>query len=320
MFVSVLMPVHGGAPFLKEAISSVQSQDFGSWELLLVLDRPSNELTALANIFVKDESRIKVLVSPGSGIVDALNFGISIASGGLIARIDSDDVMEPNRLSKQVELLMQSPRIAVIGTQMTFIDSNGLVIGKTSYPITPSDIRKHLRYQNCIGHPSIMYRKKNVVEVGGYRKALTGVEDYDLWLRLSKSFEIQNLDQALTRYRISPSQYSKTFGSKYTILEEAARLDAIVNFIDDIPQNDQSIDLLQSKISRTRRRNIYRKPLKIIYNYQGYFVSRIIRIISSKEVKLLKVIKCIPFAVCLVFIAPNSIRGLIRQKMKGRNS
>jgi len=164
-----------------------------------------------------------------------------------------------------------------------------------------------------------MYRKKKVIEVGGYRKALTGVEDYDLWLRLIRNFKIENLDQPLTKYRISPDQYSKTFGDKYTILEEAARLDSIINFIDDMPTDNLTIDLLGSETSKTRRKYILVKPLKIISNYQGYFVSRIIRIIGSKRSKFSKFLRCLPFAAGLIFVAPSSIIGLIKKKLKGQN-
>lgn len=313
------MPVHGLAPHLIESITSVIEQELTSWELILVLDRPSQELLELADQIVNKDNRIKRIVSPGAGIVDALNFGLNFASAELIARLDSDDLMEPARLSIQANYFLGSPELACVGSQMSFINEDGTYIGSTSYPVKSSEIRKHLRYQNCIGHPSVMYRKKKVIEVGGYRKALTGVEDYDLWLRLIRNFKIENLDQPLTKYRVSPGQYSKTFGDKYTILEEAARLDSIINFIDDMPADKLTIDLLGSETYKTRRKHIFLNPLKIISNYQGYFVSRIIRIISSKRSKLSKFLKCLPFAAGLIVVAPSSIIGLIKQKLKGRN-
>ena len=318
MLVSILMPVHGLAPYLEESIASILNQELSTWELILVLDRPTEKLIELTDQIVKKDNRIKRVLSPGTGIVDALNFGLNFASAELIARLDSDDLMEPERLSIQTKHFSRLPQLACVGSQMSFIDVNGNFFGATFYPLKPSQIKKHLRYQNCIGHPSVMYRKKNVLEIGGYRKALTGVEDYDLWLRLGRDSVIENLDQKLTRYRVSPGQYSKTFGNRYTILEEAARLDLVINFIDRIPADCQTIDLLESEISRIRRRNLLLNPVKIILNYQGYFVSRLIRILSSEDIKFLKFLKCIPFAVCLFFIAPNSIMGLIREKLKGR--
>jgi glycosyltransferase involved in cell wall biosynthesis len=313
------MPIHGSVPHLDESIASVINQELTSWELIIALDRPTAQLVERVDRIIDKDNRIKKIISPGSGIVDALNFGLNFANAELVARLDSDDIMEPDRLSIQASYFSGSPKLVCVGSQMTFIDDTGNFTGTTSYPINSVDIQKYLRYQNCIGHPSVMYRKKIVMEVGSYRAALTGVEDYDLWLRLSRNFQIENLDQALTRYRISPGQYSKTFGDKHTILEEAARLDSIINFIDDIPKDHQTIDFLESEISRIRKKYIFLNPLKIISSYQGYFVSRIIRIIGSKESKFLKFLKCIPYTAGLIFINPNPILKLIKKKLKRRN-
>lgn len=312
------MPVHGLAPYLEESIASILSQEMSTWELIIVLDRPTPNLIRITDQIATSDNRIQKVVSTGSGIVDALNFGLKLASADLIARLDSDDLMEPDRLSIQASYFLRSPQLACLGTQMSFIDVDGNFFGTTNYPVKNTEIQKHLRYQNCIGHPSVMYRKKDVVKIGGYRKALTGVEDYDLWLRLSKNYQIENLDQRLTRYRVSPSQYSKTFGNNYTVLEDAARLDSIINFIDTTPVDHQTIGFMKSEISRIRKSNFLLNPIKIISSYQGFFVSRIIRIIGSSDVKFLKFLKCLPFGVSLFLIAPNSILGLIRQKLRGR--
>ena len=310
------MPVHGSAPYLEESIASILNQNLSDWELIIVLDRPTPNLIRITEQIALGDNRIQNVVSTGSGIVDALNFGLKLANADLIARLDSDDLMEPERLSIQASHFLRSPQLACLGTQMSFIDVAGNFFGSTNYPVKHTEIQKHLRYQNCIGHPSVMYRKKDIVKIGGYRKALTGVEDYDLWLRLSKNYQIENLDQRLTRYRVSPSQYSKTFGNNYTVLEESARLDSIINFIDTTPVDHQTIAFMKSEISRIRKSNFLLNPIKIICSYQGFFVSRIIRIIGSKDVKFLKFLKCLPFGVSLLFIAPNSILGLIRRKLK----
>lgn len=312
------MPVHGSAPYLEESIASILNQDLSDWELIIVLDRPTPNLIRITDQIAISDNRIQNVVSTGSGIVDALNFGLKLANADLIARLDSDDLMEPGRLSIQASCFLGSPQLACLGTQMSFIDEAGNFFGSTNYPVKHTEIQKRLRYQNCIGHPSVMYRKKDIIKIGGYRKALTGVEDYDLWLRLSKNYQIENLDQRLTRYRVSPSQYSKTFGNNYTVLEESARLDSIINFIDSTPIDHQTIEFMKSEISRIRKSHFLLNPIMIISSYQGFFVSRIIRIIGSRDVKFLKLLKCLPFGVPLFLIAPNSILGLIRQKMKRR--
>ena len=255
MKLSVLMPVHGDAPFLEEAVLSIVRQEHEDWELLMVLDRPDSNLEAKAEDLSNSDARIRSVISPGMGIVDALNFGVLNANGDLIARLDSDDLMEPSRLKKQASVFSEDNSIGCVGTQMLLIDQSGRELGKTAYPCDSTEIGRTLEYQNCVGHPSVMFRKNSVISVGGYRKTLSGVEDYDLWVRMSKKSKIINLRQCLTRYRTSPGQYSKTFGNSYSILEDAVRVDSIFNFL---PGEDGSIEqpeTLRLKIRQVRREN-----------------------------------------------------------------
>jgi len=316
MQVSVLMPIHGQPPYLEDAVASVINQELQSWELILVLDRPTPNLHATVDKLIDRDSRIRKIESSGSGIVDALNIGLQSANSELIARIDSDDLMEPNRLSLQRDFLLKSPKVACVGSQMIFINSEEEILGISNYPLSFSKIQSHLLYQNCMGHPAVMLRKKEVLDAGGYRKFLTGVEDYDLWLRLSKAFQLSNIDLPLTRYRISPNQYSKSFGEDYTILEEAARIDFFFGLINEQPTETVNPKVLKQQIFSARRRAIGKNPLVVLISYQGYFVSRIIRVIGSDKQKTRKFLFSLPFALGLIFIAPNSIMNLLRQKFR----
>jgi glycosyltransferase involved in cell wall biosynthesis len=315
MSVTVLIPVHGEAPYLQDAVESVINQDHDQWELLLVLDRPDKTLSTISEELGRRDERIKSIVSPGSGIVDALNFGLANAKFDLIARLDSDDLMMPARLTNQVLTISKSEQIACVGSQMSYIDEAGRTLGCSSYPLSHQKIKRHLLYQNCLGHPSVMFRKKAVISLGGYRKILTGVEDYDLWLRLSRKFILTNSELQLTRYRISNNQYSKTFGDTYTILEEAARLDFQFGFINHntVPNIE---DYLRQGIKSTRKKHFFSEPLKIIRSYQGLLVSQIVRILGSKRSKTMKLIRIAPYAIILSLVAPQTIIDLIKRKLR----
>ena len=317
MEVSVLMPIHGEPPHLEAAVKSVVEQDFEFWELILVLDRPTKGLHEMVDELVEKDNRIRKINSPGSGIVDALNTGLFFARAELIARLDSDDLMEPNRLSTQRNVLLQFPNLACVGSQMTYIDVVQNTLGVTRYPTHFEKIRRRLLYQNCIGHPAVMYRKQMVMEIGAYRKMLTGVEDYDLWLRLSKKFELVNIDLPLTKYRISPTQYSKTFGTKYTVLEDAARVDFLFGFIDHSSASSMYPQNLNSQIRSVRIKALIKHPIKVITSFQGFFVSRIIRIVGTDANKIEKLIRVLPFAMALFLISPNTIKDIVHQKISG---
>ena len=308
------MPVHGDTPFLEEAVLSIVRQEHEDWELLMVLDRPDSNLDAKAKALSDSDARIRSMISPGEGIVDALNFGVLNANGDLIARLDSDDMMEPSRLKKQSAIFFKDKSLGCVGTQMLLIDQSGREIGKTTYPCDSGEIGRTLEYQNCVGHPSVMYRKNFVLSVGGYRKTLSGVEDYDLWIRMSKKSKIINLRECLTRYRTSPGQYSKTFGNSYSILEDAVRVDSIFNFL---PREDGSVEQLETlrlKIRQVRRQNFLMHPLKVFATLKGLLVSKLMRVASTSARKCLKFIQVVPTVVLLFMISPRTVIHLTRRR------
>lgn len=224
--LSLLMPVHGSAPFLTAAIESVYTSRDVKIEFILVLDRCIN-----LNFWKVVQSsppniEIKIMHSTSAGIVPALNLGIATAKYELVARLDSDDLVTPDRFLKQIEYLDKFQEVLCVGTQLTFIDEAGDEFGYTRYPTQHKDILKRMRYQNCIGHPSVMFRKSPVQRVGGYREFLTGSEDYDLWLRLGEIGGVANLSQELTKYRKSRFQFTNLLKSTQPLTDSACRISA----------------------------------------------------------------------------------------------
>jgi glycosyltransferase involved in cell wall biosynthesis len=318
MLVSVVMPVHGSAPFFEEAVESVRNQDFPDWELLLILDRPDDELQMRARKLSDIDSRVKVLESTGVGIVDALNFGLKKAMGELIARIDSDDKMKPNRLGIQTQFLKDNEEISCVGSQMIMIDVDDVVIGKTDYPRHHSEIQRHLMFQNCIGHPAVMYRKTEVMEIGGYRNALSGAEDYDLWFRLAKNSRIHNQEYSLTEYRVSDGQYSKTFGKRHTLLEDALRLDALFNFLEPFSNESINDTDLRRLLIRARMSNISRHPVLVMRSLEGLIVSSLLRNASRGKGKIVRLISSTPWIVLLFMLFPITFKSFLIKKLQLR--
>src|ERR1019366_6257835 len=102
--VSVLMPIHDGERFLREAVDSLQRQTLDSWELIAVLDRCADATRSILEGF--GDSRIRVLDGPQpGGISRSLNFGLAQCRAPLVARLDADDVCEPERLAMQQVVL-----------------------------------------------------------------------------------------------------------------------------------------------------------------------------------------------------------------------
>lgn len=219
--VSVIIPVHGDAPHLVSTIQSIQKQNFKEFEALIILDRASKEIEKYARDLTLNSENFKVLVSKLPGISHALNLGIKESSGELIARIDADDLMRKNRLKLQKAFLESHPDVVCVGSQVTKIDVDGVVIGKSSYPVSTKQITTTLLFRNCLAHPSVMYRRPSILEAGGYRPEFDGVEDYDLWLRLSRTGQIRNMNTELTSYRVWEKQVTRTMND--LVAEKANR-------------------------------------------------------------------------------------------------
>jgi glycosyltransferase involved in cell wall biosynthesis len=208
--VSVILPVRDGGAYLADAVASILGQSFANLELLLIDDGSRDgAVAALAPLAARDP-RLRLLENPGAGLVAALNYGLGQACAALVARMDADDVALPDRLARQVAFLDASPKVALVGAQVAFIDAAGAPTGERShFPTAPEAVAAALATRGCvIRRPTIVARKAALVAAGGYRLACERAEDYDLWLRLSERTRLANLPDALRAYRVHGGQTS----------------------------------------------------------------------------------------------------------------
>jgi len=217
--VSVVMPLRNAQQYLREAIDSVLQQNFKNFELLLIDDFSQDDSWAICQSYSAADGRVRLLRNEAAGIIGALNFGIAHARGELIARMDADDICEPQRFALQVQELQRTPAIAVLGSAASLVNHRGDVVGELSYATAPSEIYHELLHRSCIIHPSAMMRTDAVRQAGGYRNAFLRCEDYDLWLRIAEPTNIANLKEPLLRYRLHEEQVTWA-GIEQRILSE----------------------------------------------------------------------------------------------------
>jgi hypothetical protein len=204
------LPVRDGGAYLADSVNSILGQTFVDLELLAVDDGSRDGAFVALTPLAASDPRLRLLKNPGSGLVDALNFGLAQAKAALVARMDADDVALPERLARQVAFLDATPDVALVGAQVANIDAVGAPTGERShFPTTPEDVAAALTTRGCvIRHPTIVARKAALVAAGGYRAPCERAEDYDLWLRLSESARLANLPEVLLNYRIHDGQTS----------------------------------------------------------------------------------------------------------------
>ena len=209
--VCVLMPVHVGTPaaHLALALSSIGAQTVAPGCVLLVQD---GELEAdHEDVISAASARMPALrvVRPGAvGLVGALTAGLACTDATWIARMDADDVAEPQRLERQLGVTCE--HVDVIGSAMVEFDVDPERLGPVrSMPQTHGDIVAALRRVNPVNHPTVMMRRSVIDAVGGYAP-LSGMEDYLLWARLAAAgARFHNLPEPLVRYRVDHESYQR---------------------------------------------------------------------------------------------------------------
>jgi glycosyltransferase involved in cell wall biosynthesis len=181
--VTVLLAVHNGGAYLREAVDSVLAQTFGDFELLIVDDASTDD--ALESL--PADPRIRVLRNDRNlGQIASLNRGLQSALGTYVARLDHDDVCLPQRLGRQVDLLDRMPDVALGATWVDIVDNQGGVWAQVRTRIDSfADFASRVVAGRLVlVHPSLIFRRDVVVELGGFDERLNAAEDQELYRRL----------------------------------------------------------------------------------------------------------------------------------------
>ena len=202
-FVSVMMPVHNQGDYVAEAVESVLAQTFRHFELLISDNASTDGTRSILEHLAATDRRIVLLRRDTPSLVQSLNVLLDLAQGDLIARMDGDDVALPNRFDAQVAFLREHPHVICLGTAYDMIDAKGRRF-QTVRPSRENDAiqEEALSGITPLAHPTVMMRRRDVVEAGGYDERWDYAEDLDLWLRLGERGAVANLETVTLRYRV----------------------------------------------------------------------------------------------------------------------
>lgn len=198
------MAVRNQEATLAAAINSILKQSFRQFEFIIVNDASTDHsVEILADFAVKDK-RIKLLTNRRQlGLTRSLNQAIKKAKGKYLARMDGDDIALPRRLEKQLKFLADHPQIALLGTAAYLINQKNKQIGLKRFPSDHQHIRASvLRYCPFI-HPTWMFRRSALKEIGDYNEKFPFAQDYELVLRFLTRFRTANLAEPLLKYRVN---------------------------------------------------------------------------------------------------------------------
>ena len=199
--LSVVMPVHNALPHVDAAIKSILEQTHRDFEFVILDDASTDGSTERLKEWAAKDDRIRLhLGKKNLGPAASSNFVVREAKGSLIARMDADDISNPDRLRRQLEILRAYPEAGLLGSLCDVIDEQGrMVRGPDPWRL------RHSGWFAPFPHGSIMYRRELFDRVGGYREQCVYWEDLDLFLRIAGSAKVLTIPEPLYQHRHSHS-------------------------------------------------------------------------------------------------------------------
>jgi glycosyltransferase involved in cell wall biosynthesis len=201
--VSVIMAVYNGIDHISEALASVQRQTMSDWELLVGDDGSTDGTPDLVESLQIPRLRLIRLSAPNRGSGAVRNMLIREAKGEFIAPMDADDVSVDVRLERELELLIDDPKLVAVSGQLAAFGEWGGPRRLVEYPTAPDAIAaRFARRRMGVAHPASMFRRDVAIAMGGYDEYCLRAQDYALFLKLS-SRPMMALPDTLLHYRTS---------------------------------------------------------------------------------------------------------------------
>lgn len=211
--VSVIMAVYNGEQHLAEAVQSILAQSFTAFEFVIVDDASTDGTPKILHNYASQDNRIIVLTNEENKERSiSRNAAIAYAKSDLIAVMDADDVALPDRLEKQVAFMQAHPEVTVCGSFMAYRDAEGTWTGT----IDDAAIRARMLFVCPLPHPTVIFRRDDILRAGGYDPIMPPAEDYALWAKLAENESIRfaNIPEILLRYRTHPQLVRRDYRQK----------------------------------------------------------------------------------------------------------
>lgn len=221
-FVSVVIPAYNRAHTITRAITSVLTQDYDRFEIIVVDDGSSDSTCAMVEAM--DDPRLRVVTQSNSGVAAARNRGIAEARGEFIAFLDSDDEWLPGKLAAQVDCFQRgSPRLGLVYTGFESVADDGA--RRVHEAQHRGWIYRDLLARNVVTGcgSTTMFRRAALELVGGFDPALPANEDYDLVLRIARFFEVDCVAAPGARYHDAADTAGPTRVSRNPVANRVSR-------------------------------------------------------------------------------------------------
>jgi len=210
--VSVIIPAHNAAEYLRETVGSALDQTYQPLEVIVVNDGSTDDTRAIA---MELGAKILYVEQANAGPAAARNTALRVASGDLIALLDADDRWKPTRLERCVDILLARPEIGMVTTDANLIE-HGVATDKRSYgdrrrfpfPGDEDEQIAEIARRNFL-FVGVVFRRELIERCGNFDERTWGAEDYELWTRfLLSGSRAAFVNEPLGWYRLSEGSLS----------------------------------------------------------------------------------------------------------------
>ena len=213
------------------ALDSLLIQDYIPNEIIIIIDGVINDDLKRFINYLEANKIFKIYnLNKNTGLGNALKIGLEKCNNELIARFDTDDINLKDRLKIQYDILKLRPDISILGSSVIEYKSikYSREYGFKKVPQDNNDIIKYSIFRNPINHPSVIFRKSKIIEIGSYLD-IKYFEDYDLWLRCIKNqLKLNNLEEPLVAMKREKYLFKRK-GMRYAFYEFNFLRKSIIN-------------------------------------------------------------------------------------------
>ena len=204
------MPNYNCEQYISYAIRSVLEQSYTNFELIIIDDCSTDNSRDVIDSY-QDPRVKKVYFQENECMYYAYNYAISIAKGEYFAIIDSDDYWSVDKLKKQLDYIELHSECGACFTLVNVVDEENTILSENDTDrVKLFEVKNKSQYEwirhfyfkgSCLCHSSVLIRRDVLKEIGVYNLALVQIADFDLWIRITKQYNIYVMQEKLTNYR-----------------------------------------------------------------------------------------------------------------------
>jgi len=210
--VSLIIPCFNQAHYLKDAIESIVSQNYGELEIIVVNDGSTDDTEEVA----KSHKEVKYIYQVNAGLSAARNKGIEHSSGEYLIFLDSDDVLLPGSIASQIQMMREDKAVAFISGGYVTADANLKILWESKTSVSYAHFKNFL-LGNFIGmHAAVIYRRF-VFNEFSFDPELKACEDYDLYLKIASKYDVRHHTIPIAIYRRHEANMSANLPVMFSI-------------------------------------------------------------------------------------------------------